>query len=649
MNIIYIFATLILLIIFGLNIMIPLIFLSLLFSYKILDILLNKSIFNSKTFVILISTFFYILILQSVVLVTWIFYANISLILNIPVTFALLALSYYLIRGQKKTYLVFRETLNRADVVSLIVVLSSIFVMVYIPIYKTGINKPSSIFSLINSGVDDSSHIGILNDKIQFDRAVILDSSVTGQTRAEGAGSSLANWHSANAAIIKSFNPKIETGIGTIVAYILNKVFWFALLVYMFVRTIFSLYEIYSKKRTSIAISVWIFFSSSLFTGWFLSSTFFEGFYGFIPQLIIIPIFILSLVQISLPKKDYETNLANSLLFPALLCAGTALSWLLLFPVFLLTVVLCLIDKSIMDGFWKSIKEFFYTIPRIIMIYVAIVGSVLIQTYILSKGVLSISFIQGILLTGGILTYPESFYGFILIGLIIFLLIGTRKNTSHKIKPILNYMLSILIFTALLYFIQLYARQTTLYYYYKALNTFTLMGAILCVIGFSFVIDLIQSRATRLYSITLSLIMALLLLQFVYPRPAVFTYLRGSNASMSRTNEQLYNILKTSYTQANYYDKEVSIFYPDDSPVLNEVGSSLLKSNKPMTGCYWSLKVTSFTTPPTQFNTETIFKNCQDAGIRITYYVRPYDIEHVQQTIKNSGLEKKVTVKVIAN
>ena len=636
-----------LLIISGFNILISVLYLSILFSYKISGVLISKKIVDSKIFLSVISVFFYVMFLQCVILISWIIYKDFSLMLDIPVTLVLLAIFYIIIKKNNINHTALLSKINSADILSIIVVLVSIFIIVYIPIHKTDINKESSLFGLITNAVDDSSHIGLMNDRIQFDRGVILNSIADGKTRSDGAASYPAGWHSANAAIIKSFYPNIKTGIETIISYTITKVFWFMLLVFVFVRTIFSLYKIFNKRNTSAAVSFWIFCSSILFTCWFLSSPFFEGFYSFIPQLIIIPIFLLTLIQISLPEKESGVNLANSFFLPTLLCVGSALSWLLLFPVFLLTLIICVFDKSFKIGARRFLKELSSNMPRLLFFYLVIIGSVIVQTYILSNSGLPVSFIQGILLTGGIILYPESFYGFILFGILILLIFGIKKENNRLIKPVFNYILAILFFTGFLYVIQLYKTQNNFYYYFKALDTFTIVGAMLCIIGFSIIIDLVQSKTTKIFAIGLSLTIALISLQFVYPKPVLFAYVSGAKPLSSKTDEQILNILKTNYTQTNYYNKEVAIFYPDNNLVVNEVGSMLLKSNKQNSSCFNILKADSFTTPPTQFNANIINNNCKDNNIRITYYVRKNNVEHLQNVINQSKLEDKVKIKVI--
>jgi hypothetical protein len=621
-------------------------------SYKLLLLLLNHRIFDSKFFVFVVSLFFYILVLQAVILISWLFSHNFPLTACGPLTAVVLIGLYYSIKPTfTKKNLKQRDEFTTAkikDVVPLIVCLFAFVAFVAFPMHHSGSNELSGVTVLINRVIDDPNHLGMLNDKLQFNRGVITDSSAEGHTNTKGVSFYPAGWHSANAVIIKAFYPGISTGAESLVAYAITKVFWFLFLIYIFVRTIFSLYIVYSKEKLSPAVASWIGLASLLFTGWFLIDPFLDGFYSFLPQLIIVPLFILSLIQMSLLGKDDRSALLNSLILPALLCMGAALSWLLLLPVFVGAFLLYSLTLLHTWGIIKTLKALKKNRPlRYVVILALTIVPVIVQI-ITSKGTgESVSFIEGIMLPGPIQTYPISFYNFVLLGLGLFIVFAIKNAKVDKLQPILAYILAIIGFTTVLYLLQLYISQANFYYYFKSLNAFTVAASMLCVVGFGFFIRWIESKASRSTALIVSFVLILLAIQFVYTKPLLFLYMEGSRATTVSINQDIFKLLETNYSQSHYYNKEVTIFYPDNNPNLNEVASRLLSVNKPYGVCYDAVKGASFSTPPKDFSVAPILQSCDDPDIKITYYVEQDSIETMQKTIDNNTLQNKVTLRLL--
>lgn len=622
---------------------------SVVFSYKILIKLLNPKIFDSKFFVFAISIFFYVLILQAVVLTSWLFSNNFPLSLCGPLSLPVLIAIYHSIklRDNKGSTRQWRAVTTK-DMMSIIVCMATLVLVVVLPIHHSGNNTPSGLMVLINQSFDDSSHIGLLNDRLQFNRGVILNSDAEGHTRSKGVLFYPPGWHSANAVIIKSFYPNISTGYESVIAYIITKVFWFLFLVYIFVRTAFSLYGVFTKKRQTVAVTIWLTGGSLLFTGWFLKDSFEYGFYSFLPQLIIIPIFILSLIQIALLKWRGRDEMLRSLPLPLALCVGSALSWLLLFPVFVAALFLSICDLLLKWGFLKTIRRLVRQVPRYLFFFILIFMSIVAQMVILINSNQSISFIDGILMNGPAQIYPTTFYGFMFVGLLLFIVLAIRNNNTTQLKPILYYILTIVSFSALLYILQLYITQTNSYYYFKSLSAFTIVGAIGCTVGFALSLSWIERKMSHITSVVIALIFLLTSLQFVYTRPANFSYIKGERTLSNATNKEIFKLFKNSYTQANYYNKEVTIYYPaDNNPTLNEVASTILSSNKPYNMCYSSTKTASFTTPPSDFSILPILKYCKNYGYKITYYINQESFSSMQKTINEARLGNWVKLKLI--
>ncbi|HSW77785.1 MAG TPA: hypothetical protein VLG36_03235 [Candidatus Chromulinivoraceae bacterium] len=618
-------------------------------SYRLLALILHRAVFDSKFFIFATSIFFYVLVLQAVILISWIFSSNFPLTLCGPLTTVVLLILYFLIKPTIHNQTVDKKisfSLSLKDTISLGVCLLAFIGFVLLPIHYSGGKEPSTIIVLINRVIDDPNHLGMLNDRLQFNRGVILHSSADGHTTSKGVSFYPAGWHSANAVIIKSFSPSIQTGAESLVAYAISKTFWFLFLIFIFTRSIFSLYSIFTKDKLSPNIYAWVGIASLLFTGWFLVDPYLDGFYSFIPQLIIVPLFVLSLVQISFLKKKESSLLLNSLILPALLCMGSALSWLLLFPVFAGATIIYLLDILNKWGAIKTLKGLTTQLPRYLFVLVLALAPILVQI-VSSKGTdQSVSLIKGLLLPGPIQTYPPSFYNFIIAGLVVFVIFVLQRSKADKLQPILVYILVILGFTALLYLLQLFSAQANFYYYFKSLNAFSIAASMLCIVGIAFFLNWVQSRSSPSLTFLVVIVIASLAVQFVYTKPLLFTYIKGGRATTSQINEQIFHILSTDYSQSNYNKKDIVIFYPKNNPNLNEVASRLLSSNKPYGECYDAVKGASFSVAPKDFSVAPIVDSC-DPTTRITYYVDPDMVSSIQEKITGSNLQNRITLKTI--
>ena len=621
------------------------------FSYRLLVLLLNHKIFDSKIFVFMVSIFFYILILQAVILLSWLFSNDFPLTLCGPLTSVVIFALYHLIKPVVSKATVKQRgefaTTKTKDIVPFVVCLLTFVVFIAFPIHHSGSEGLSGVTVLVNRVIDDPNHLGMLNDKLQFNRGVILNSSAEGHTNTKGVSFYPAGWHSANAVAIKAFYPNISTGAESLVAYAITKVFWFLFLVYIFVRTIFSLYGVYSKEKLSIAVSSWIGLASLLFVGWFLIDPFLDGFYSFLPQLIIVPIFILSLIQISFLSKGDRDGFLNSLILPSLLCMGSALSWLLLFPVFACALLLYTISLLYRWGIMRSLRSLASKVPRYIPILILILTPILVQVLTSKSTGESVSFLEGILLPGPIQTYPASFYDFVFLGLGIFVVFAIKNTKIDRLQPIFAYILVIAGFTATLYLLQLYASQGNFYYYFKSLNALTIAVSIMSIVGFAYFINWARSKTSQSTALIGSFVLILIAVQFVYTKPLIFSYVGGGRATTVATNKEIFNTLSTNYSQSNYYNKEITIYYPNNNANMNEVASRLLSTNKPYSVCYDSVKGASFSVRPSNFSVEPILQDCADPEIKITYYVEQDSLVSMQEKINENRLQDKVSLRVL--
>ena len=77
----------------------------------------------------------------------------------------------------------------------------------------------------MSSGLDDGSHLLMLNDRLQQDRAMIPGAAYP------------SSWHAANGAIMTALHPGLDIGGGSATAYLAAKSTWSLLLFYLVTRT----------------------------------------------------------------------------------------------------------------------------------------------------------------------------------------------------------------------------------------------------------------------------------------------------------------------------------------------------------------------------------------------------------------------------
>ena len=617
--------------------------LSFFLTYKLAMRIVSAKIADSNVFVAVISIFFYVLMLQSVSLVTWLLSHSFPLSLNIFFTFLFITTVYVFLR--RYPVIARRRKFVTGDMISIGVVLVTLVIFVGLPVRNTNIHDKSGLLVLANYNVDDGGHLGLLNARLQYNVATTVDNKADTSAQQNGGVSYPAGWPAANAAIIQAFAPSIQVGSSTLIAYILIKIFWLVVLVFVFTRSIFALYGLFAAKPLQLPSLAWISISATLFTAWFLVDPFFYGFFSFIPQLITIPLFILSLIQLTTLGKKSE-KLLLTMMVPIILCIGAALSWFLLFPVFIAALSLCLINRATQISLKAVLKELTLSISRYLVFYVVIILSLFSQLYIVlstSSTGASTTLIHSLLLNGGINIYPASLYTVIAVGVILFLALIVIKNHIDKLKAVLNYAVAMLGFASFIYAIQLYKINENFYYYFKTLNTVTIVGIMFAIVGIALAINLVQSKSSKYIAVVITIIIGLLLLQFAYPGAPMFRYAHGVRAINASVDKQIFSILDTHNSPSKYTDGVVTVFYPSSNLILNEVASTLIQANKPYSKCYATVKAASFSVPISSFSVSPVLEGCEPSN-HVVYYAEQEFVASMKQKIADANLSDRITV-----
>lgn len=558
---------------------------------------------SSTLFRIVITPFLYICLLQAVVLCVWVVNKNFPLTMTPLVLLGLLiaAMAYYFYytkepfvtkqpprQGNKK--------ITYYDILSLILAVTITGIVALGPLFTTGIGNKSSVLGLINMNVDDATHISMINDRVQFNRGVLYHTDATDNLRTYSQVTIYpTSWHAANTAIITSINKIITSGVDTIIAYIISKLFWFLLLLFFFIRSLFALYDvILNGRKTSRLAVLWIVLGGTYLAVYLLFDNFREGFYSFIPQLLAVSAVIPFLLR---SNTSLGNNELKYLLPITILCICGSLAWLLTLPLFGCVILFILLSQFNFAKPKKTIVAIFKSQLPYLPLYLMLIVAAGVQLYISTRPAdpsLSLSFVESINLRGPIALFPDILYYFIFIGIALFVAFSRQKNLTPFTFVFALLCIS-LGFTAFIYLVQSFTSGNPQYYYYKVLNIALTVAIPVTVVGFALLIQTILQNKGRQTAIYCLVLLYLSMLIFIglnkTENPSSITsaeYVAGVRHSPGPANELTWK-LATLQTQSSYMDKTFTLFYHPD-PILRTniayTNTMILKANKPDDACF---------------------------------------------------------------
>lgn len=643
------------------NIGVTILILSLLLSYVIVRHLIDKSVFNSWLLVSILSVFFYVVIMQCVILCVWLVNRNFPLDTTIYITLIVLGIIYTHMRLTKQNVdlkKVRTPPLHIHDILSLVVGLLILAVVILPPQIKNGWGEKSNILTYVNASIDDGHHVELLNDRLQFNRGVIYHSDATNSVRTSGSISAYpVGWHAVNAVIIKSFYPKVSTGVESITAYVLTKLFWYTILVLLFVRVSFIAFGfLYIKRGTALA-NTWITLASTLLAFFFLIAPFRQGFYSFIPQLIAALLLSVTLLQIVKSKNDDAR--IKSIVLASVVCIGGSLPWILLLPAFALSLLLVLILTSHKGSYIKDATRYTYVcVRKYPFIYLLLLSALSLQLYLMAASETSISFIESITIQGPIEVYSGEFYLVIFIGLAILITLYNKKSAKY-LRTLLILLGSILLITAFIGIIQFYKLYDYTYYYFKSLNVFTVVAIPIALAGYGLALQYIYKKDRALSYISIFFIL-LILIQFVGPNPGYPNGLIGQNTHgklgrelidytkvhrpiPSPVNKHVYASLLEF--QNSYFTKTIPIYYSQGLVSQNEVASLMLKTNIPASDCVHKIHGSIYKSETIHMLLNYINKSCSPDYL-VNIYTDKEQVQQSQGAVEQLGLKN---VRILSN
>lgn len=587
---------------------------------KVISPSLNKDIFNSIFFKSVLIFFVYIVIAQCSVMIAWLINHNFPLDQTTFISLILISFIYFYKR------FILKEKLNSNQIIKPInlqdyipIIISALIVIVTIVspiITQPHIDTESTIvMSMINGNVDDSSHLGLMNDSLQFNRGVLFNSDNANNARNDGFYP--AGWQSISSILVKTFVPNIKTGTDSMLAYGILKFFWIFIIFYLLIKSSYLFYVFITRKKNNLNTYIWLSLATGLLGSIFILPIAREGFYSLLPLLISSLLAIPLLIQICLEKEKIKpSKKIPSIIF--LVLVGGCLPWFLPLPAFLLaTFILILIvafDKKILN----LIKNISYVIKDNLIELIILATAILTQLFIMSSNKDGVSFIEGILLDGGITKYSSAFYTLLCIG-VIFSIMFAKLKAQKSLYIIISFALSILLFSLLIYIVQITSIGNNAYYYYKVLNILTVILIPICIVGLGEFITSLNKTKGKILEFLIYIMFLIVIFISLGPNISTLAYAGGHREFPDQVGNSLYYELKNNITQDNYFNKKYTFYYTPGVNyfVQNEVATYTAKSNEPSSNCFSTVRRAIWGSPQINLLLTYITEQCKGYTVDI--------------------------------
>lgn len=620
--------------------------LSLAVSYAVIQNYLGAKIFDSKLFRFIVACLTYLVFLQLVILLVWVFNHNFPLDQCIRLTGLLMIPIYLTERRWGKGFNRTEKTVrwfNLSDGLSLLVglvILGAIFVA---PLKQSWskyqrIDVPAVSSQYVNTSLDDSSQLSRFNDRFQLNRGVLYDTDRTDQVIHQNTISTYPpSWISANSAIIKAFFPSINVGGQSLVAYIISKSFWLLVLMYLFCKVVFVLYRLFTKhdKKLAPADYVWLTGALGYFSYYTILEQFKEGFYAFIPLLISQLLIMAFLLQLG---NDKEGDGKLRSLFPlVLLFTNAVLAWILLLPAIAVATLAIILRRDSVKNLWQSVWQPLKA--QALVIGLAIVA-VLVQLRVITADT-SRTFREGVNDPGAITFHSRWYFVFIFIG--VGLLFGLAVRKAKLLRAISPYLFGLLATALFIYLFQILTIEKPEYYFYKTLNTFLVLALPLAIVGWLCLIRLVNREAEVLTALCVSagLVLCLPLIIGVDPtNTSNLSYLKGSRGMSLEDSTFIYNDMDKRAKVAFAERTVDTLFYVPDDVGHNIIASNIVRSIQKVDGCDSKIFYDMLTSDDDGFYAN--IKDCQtDPLVLVT---KPETLEQVKADLRRYEIGSNVTV-----
>jgi hypothetical protein len=454
------------------------------------------------------------------------------------------------------------------------------------------------ILDYMNMGTDDANHIGMISDRLNLNRGVLYNTDATPHLVKPSATNSYPpGWHSANSVLINSVAPYAKSGEEVVWAYVISKFFWFFILVYLLIKTTFSLYALSIGRGTHKKGMINVVFISSVlafFIYYSVMEQFKEGFYSFIPELISVLLLGLFIFQSRLDKDTYSFNSPmrhRTLLLLVLAVIGGTLSWFLVAPALGLAAIAALLSDRLFSRRLRltaSGNNFVTEIWKCSPLLIIGVTAVALQLYLITSGTARSP--EGALNEQGAITLHSSWYYLIILtGIIASYVLYNRKKYLLRLTETSVLIGLILGLSLFIYAINLRSVGQPQYYFFKTLGAAMILAIPLAIIGWTDVMNRVGAGSSVLQRLAIAFSMFSLLVLGVglqHPNVLSLDYLRGDRTFSPKENAAIIDILDKQGSKA-YNEAEVdTVAFIPEQPAYNIIGSTIFTLNLRPTPCH---------------------------------------------------------------
>ena len=376
----------------------------------------------------------------------------------------------------------------------------------------------------------------------------------------------------------------------------------------------------------------------------FLADFFLYGFYSFFPQLIAVLILAVAMLQIN--HREERSNMFSSTLpLLAVLAISGSLTWLLILPAVLLALLALLLQRWNFVGFSNFRKELQNNIVAYSPVYILLIGALFVQYSTYSADKSSVSFMQGILLTGGAPIYSSLLYIFVIVGLILSMSL-LRRGVVSRLNGLLVLISSILLLSFIVYVLQIVQIGQTAYYYYKIMSVVMVMVIPISIAGYASGFEWLSNRAhvamPRQTIVWATVIFVLLLVPQLTDTQS-FRYYAGVRAVSGQLNESIYQQIRSTYGTQDYWNNQYTLYYIPSKGLQSAIGTGLVKASKPSSVCFNTANFSVNIRMSLPFDMDAIKRDC--AGkYHLTIITDAANINELNNEVKSAGLGETVTI-----
>lgn len=489
------------------------------------------------------------------------------------------------------------KIINLANIVGILVACLAVLMVIVGPAKRSldsfdNFNFKSIAIDLLNTSLDDSSHLSRFNDRVELNRGVLLGIEQENLVvHKNSVGTYPPGFHSFNVALVQSFI-ELKAGSMAVYSYVFTKILWLFMFVYLFAYSAIKLFQSSTTKfkvrKNALELAA-VSFVAVFFTYYALMEQFKEGFYNFMPVLAyLVLIFNLALHY----RKGSESNPAY-LAFMYILILGVSLSWILVLPGLVLSFLMILADQINIKKLGLSLKrviiELWKHTSTYLPVYTFGAVALLTQVYLLRSDSAR-TFSEGVNDPGAITQHPASYYYFISIGLVLFFYYCFRNMRLAKfhLTPILSILTGLLLSGLFIFVFQQLTAGHTEYYFTKTMNTFYIPSLFVAICGYVLIArSLIKSTSYgEKVLIYLLLIIGLPLMLGLEPvNTSNLGYVKGYREFTPQENVILFNNIVESTSTPIKQRSADTFFYKAGNYGYTVVANNILRSTQPVGEC----------------------------------------------------------------